>query len=162
MSPSPSLRKKNSMPKILTPSGVRASNKREFIIFFKQDHNTLKAMVVNHIYDMIKGSVSKGKTSIRVWNVNRLHNNKRLPLSNMKPSTFFTGTWDPVRETHSKSLFEEAGLLPMLDTVIHTFKEKGYTVKDVSDKNLSNSMVLLVEWGDEEEDGGDCLSELGA
>ena len=153
--------KSTSMPEILPPSGVRVANHRDFIRSFRSDYFALKASIVKYIYDIIKSSIAKGTNSVRVWNVNKIDGNKRLPRSNMKPSTFFTGTWDPEKRSHCTCLFDEANLPLMLDAVVDTFKEKGYTVKDVSDKGLSNSMVLLVEWG-EEEDGSDCLGELGA
>ena len=108
-----------------------------------EDYNDASKRLTDILYTIIVENVSRQRYIFKVFDyINLLRD--RLPNTRMKPSTLFTGFWDPTMRAHRKGILEQCGLPLMLEQLQATFHPLGYMLEDISDPRKSKLRVLRV------------------
>ncbi len=103
--------------------------------------------MVEEINKYVKAGVVRGKDHVIIIDYRRLYNdNKPMSRSRIKPSTFFTGFWDPKTSEHDMGPLTRAGVGDMLQSISEEFADHGYTLTDISDPSRSKKAVLRVAY----------------
>ena len=112
------------------------------------DFEECKNGTANAIYSIIEKNAAQRRFVFTIFNYTTLYKEyARMPRSNIKPSTFFTGFWNKTLQEHSRGILDEADVPDMLTALQETFHPLGYHLSDVSDAERSKHRVLKVTIG---------------
>lgn len=117
----------------------------------RKDFDACFEQASKELYRLIEQSARRRVYTFVVMDyMTSLCKEERMPLTHIKPSTFFTGFWDKQTRTHSFEAFEGSQCVPMLDKLVEVFEPLGYKLTDISDDSKSMRRVLQVQIGDGE------------
>lgn len=132
---------------MLSARALKAAKTSESAL--RDDYDECLELVRATLYARIEAQVRRGKTQFTVMDFTTvLCDQERMPRTNVKPSTLFTGFWDKERKEHDFAALTRVGRGPLLAALVALFAPLGYELCDVSDPTRSQRRVLAVSVGD--------------
>ena len=111
----------------------------------RADFEDVKQGYIRLIYNEIEKHAASQRFVFNIFNYTQiLDKNQRTSRMHIKPSTLFTGFFDPKSNTHSRGIMADAQLPFMLKALQEVFGPLGYELEDISDVSRSHIKVMCV------------------